>query len=110
MNGIYDMGGMTCFGVIEREENEPVFHSDWERRVFAMNIASLAFLGPVDRARHARIFEGGSIGEVHHPDYLTVAGSWSVYGGEYWGDKNRNGARQVLTLVRSKFRDPSYPG
>ena len=51
MNGIYDMGGMTCFGVIEREENEPVFHSDWERRVFAMNIASLAFLGPVDRAR-----------------------------------------------------------
>jgi nitrile hydratase beta subunit len=53
MNGIHDMGGMTCFGVIEREENEPVFHSDWERRVFAMNIASLAFFGPVDRARHA---------------------------------------------------------
>ena len=53
MNGIHDMGGMTCFGAIEREENEPVFHSDWERRVFAMNIASLAFFGPVDRARHA---------------------------------------------------------
>jgi len=33
-----------------------------------------------------------------------------VYGSEYRGDKNRNGARQVLTLVRSKFRDPSYPG
>jgi nitrile hydratase len=53
MNGIHDMGGMTCFGPIEREEDEPVFHSDWERRVFAMNIAGLAFFGPVDRARHA---------------------------------------------------------
>jgi nitrile hydratase subunit beta len=53
MNGIHDLGGMTCFGPIKREAGEPVFHEDWERRVFAMNIAALAFLGPVDRARHA---------------------------------------------------------
>ena len=53
MNGIHDLGGMTCFGPIRREEAEPVFHADWERRVFGMNIAALAFLGPVDRARHA---------------------------------------------------------
>ena len=53
MNGIHDMGGMTCYGPIKREEDEPVFHSDCERRVFAMLIASLAFLGPIDRARHA---------------------------------------------------------
>ncbi len=53
MNGLHDMGGMTCYGPVQREANEPVFHSDWERRVFAMNIASLAFFGPVDRARHA---------------------------------------------------------
>ena len=53
MNGIHDLGGMTCFGPVRREEGEPVFHADWERRVFAMNLAALAFLGPVDRARHA---------------------------------------------------------
>lgn len=53
MNGIHDMGGMTCFGPVRRESDEPVFHDDWERRVFAMNIASMAFFGPVDRARHA---------------------------------------------------------
>lgn len=47
------MGGMTCFGAVRREAGEPVFHEDWERRVFAMNLAALAFLGPVDRARHA---------------------------------------------------------
>jgi nitrile hydratase len=53
MNGIHDLGGMTCFGPVRREGSEPVFHADWERRVFAMNLAALAFLGPVDRARHA---------------------------------------------------------
>lgn len=53
MNGIHDLGGMTCFGPVRREAREPVFHQDWERRVFAMNLAALAFLGPVDRARHA---------------------------------------------------------
>ena len=53
MNGIHDLGGMTCFGPVHHEEDEPVFHADWERRVFAMNLAALAFLGPVDRARHA---------------------------------------------------------
>ena len=53
MNGIHDLGGMTCFGPVSREEGEPVFHAAWERRVFAMNMAALAFVGPVDRARHA---------------------------------------------------------
>ncbi len=53
MNNIHDMGGITQFGPIPIETDEPVFHSDWERKVFAMNIAALAFLGPIDRARHA---------------------------------------------------------
>jgi nitrile hydratase len=53
MNGIHDLGGMTCFGPIDPEPGEPVFHAEWERRVFAMNLAALAFVGPVDRARHA---------------------------------------------------------
>ncbi len=53
MNNIHDMGGITQFGPIPQETDEPVFHAEWEKRVFALNIASLAFLGPVDRARHA---------------------------------------------------------
>ena len=40
MNGVHDMGGMHGFGRIERDEPEPVFHYDWERRVFAMRVAS----------------------------------------------------------------------
>lgn len=40
MNGIHDMGGMHGFGAIVRQENEPVFHHDWERRVFAMRVGT----------------------------------------------------------------------
>lgn len=39
MDGVHDMGGMDNFGRIEREANEPVFHGDWERAVFANFIA-----------------------------------------------------------------------
>lgn len=40
MNGVHDMGGMHGFGRIERDEAEPIFHYDWERRVFAIRVAS----------------------------------------------------------------------
>jgi nitrile hydratase len=53
VNGIHDLGGLTSFGPVRQEDDEPVFHEDWQRRIFALNMASLAFLGPVDRARHA---------------------------------------------------------
>jgi nitrile hydratase subunit beta len=36
MNGIHDMGGMQDMGPVRPEKNEPVFHAEWERRVFAM--------------------------------------------------------------------------
>ena len=36
MNSIHDMGGMHGFGPIEVEKNEPVFHADWESRVYAL--------------------------------------------------------------------------
>jgi nitrile hydratase beta subunit len=39
VNGVHDMGGMQCFGPVEPEPNEPVFHSDWEARVLALNRA-----------------------------------------------------------------------
>ena len=52
MNGIHDMGGMTCFGPIEREANEPVFHAEWEKRVFALLLASGVY-DSGDELRHA---------------------------------------------------------
>ena len=36
MNGVHDMGGMHGFGPIDIEDNEPVFHEEWEGRVYGM--------------------------------------------------------------------------
>lgn len=57
MNGAHDMGGMHGYGAIEPEPEaeEPVFHCDWEKRVFGLTLAA-AFLGEwnADMSRHAR--------------------------------------------------------
>jgi len=65
MNGIHDMGGMHGFGPVAPEANEPVFHSDWEGRVLALNRAmGHARLWNIDMSRAAI--------EVLPPDvYLT---------------------------------------
>ena len=39
MNGVHDMGGMMGFGPVEPEPDEPVFHADWEGRVFGLTLA-----------------------------------------------------------------------
>jgi len=41
MNGVHDVGGMHGFGPVTPEPNEPVFHTDWERRVFALALAAM---------------------------------------------------------------------
>ena len=53
MNGPHDMGGTQNFGPIPIEENEPVFHSEWEAKVFAMSFATFVNYFPVDETRHA---------------------------------------------------------
>lgn len=55
MNGVHDMGGMHGMGPIEVERAEPVFHAEWERRAFAINLAS-GFFGTwnIDMSRWAR--------------------------------------------------------
>jgi nitrile hydratase len=39
VNGAQDMGGLHGFGSVLAEPDEPVFHADWERRVFALTLA-----------------------------------------------------------------------
>ncbi len=59
-NTIHDMGGMHGFGPVEEEPNEPVFHTSWESRVYAMNRA----MGPL---RLWTIDEGRAAQEALHP-------------------------------------------
>ena len=55
MDGAHDMGGAPGFGPVQPEPNEPVFHGEWERRVFAMTLA-MARPGRwnIDMSRYAR--------------------------------------------------------
>jgi nitrile hydratase len=66
MNGGHDVGGLHGFGRInaEPEAEEPVFHAEWEKRVFGLaRTAGALGLWTIDRSRYAR--------ERQHPvDYL----------------------------------------
>ena len=42
MTSVADLGGRPGFGPVEVEENEPVFHEDWERRMYSLCLATLA--------------------------------------------------------------------
>lgn len=72
MNGAHDLGGMHGLGPIdpEPEAQEPVFHANWERRVFGLVLSVAAAARGrwnIDMVRHAR--------ERQHPvDYL-----WHTY-------------------------------
>ena len=55
MNGVHDLGGMHGFGPVVLEPDEPVFHAEWERRTFALNLAMGAWRRwNLDMSRFAR--------------------------------------------------------
>lgn len=54
MNNVHDMGGMQGFGPIEIDD-PTVFHADWERRAFALTVATnTAGQWNIDRSRAVR--------------------------------------------------------
>jgi nitrile hydratase subunit beta len=52
MNGIHDMGGMHGMGPIQIEKNEPVFHTEWEGRIYAITLALRDARFNIDVSRH----------------------------------------------------------
>lgn len=72
MNGIHDMGGLHGFGPVVQEEDEPVFHSRWESRVFCITqVLDTRQIWNLDEHRH-------EIELMHPADYLTAGyyGRW----------------------------------
>lgn len=67
MNGIHDMGGMQGMGPVRAEMNEPVFHSAWEGRVYALTRAIGAWRKwNIDRGRWF-------IEQIPAADYLRMS-------------------------------------
>lgn len=67
MDGIHDCGGMDGLGPVAPPPDEPVFHEEWEKRMFALMIS--CFAGGhyvVDEFRHA-------IEKMDPADYLKTS-------------------------------------
>ena len=55
MSGAHDMGGLQAFGPVLPEPDEPPFHAEWERRIFAITLAmGMAGGWNLDMSRAAR--------------------------------------------------------
>jgi nitrile hydratase len=63
VNGVHDVGGADGFGRVDPPAHEPVFHTDWERRTFAMSIPVAMAGVNLDQVRHG-------IERLHPVDYL----------------------------------------
>jgi nitrile hydratase beta subunit len=73
MNGAHDLGGMHGFGPVVLEPDEPVFHAEWERRVFALRLAMARGRWNIDMSRHV-------IEQMPPAEYLAT----SYYGRWLW--------------------------
>lgn len=72
MNGPHDMGGMQCYGPVEPEVDEPVFHAEWEKRALALTLAmGLCGKWNIDISRHAR--------ERLRPDFYISSSYYKIW-------------------------------
>ena len=81
MNGVHDMGGMDGFGPVVPEKNEPVFHADWERRMYGLVMfVTRATQSSLDEFRHAieRIPPAQYLASSYYERWLAAAESLLV--------------------------------
>jgi nitrile hydratase subunit beta len=64
VNGVHDLGGLEGLGAIAPTRDEPVFHSEWEKRVFSMFLPFVMAGLNLDQFRHG-------IEKLHPVDYLS---------------------------------------
>ena len=80
MNGVHDMGGMDGFGPVKPEENEPVFHEEWEGRALAMNRAmgySRAWNGDISRYAKEQLAPDVYLGSSYYRRW-TIGLEWML--------------------------------
>lgn len=99
MNGVHDLGGMQGFGPVVREQDEPVLHTKWEKRVLGLQRGFGNALGTLDAFRHA-------IERMNPVEYLRV----SYY--ERWlaGMERRAKDTGILTEEEIRTGIPSAQG
>jgi nitrile hydratase subunit beta len=113
MDGVHDLGGLEGFGRVEVEPDEPVFHEDWERRVFRLNIAASIGLQPAGGAfRHSieRMDPAQYLSTSYYEHWLTGVSSLIVEAGRVSSEEldRRAGGRFPLSCP-DRGTAPSAP-
>ena len=75
MNGVHDLGGMDGMGAIRYAPEEPTFHANWERQVFATVMVTMAQRQyNMDSFRHAieRMAPAQYLGVTYYERWLAA--------------------------------------
>src|SRR5204862_330623 len=104
---IHDLGGMDGFGPVELEPDEPVFHTDWERRALGCTFAG--FVNGVANGgqfRHAieRMDPAHYLSTTYYEHWLTGTATRFVEAG-----RSRRGSRRWRTCSWSAATSPAMP-
>ena len=93
VNSAHDVGGMQGFGPVVREENEPAFHEEWEKGVFAVAQMLLlsGLVGTVDGFRHAieRMGNANYLSTSYYEHWLAAAETLAIEHGVITMDELR---------------------
>ncbi|MBV9043022.1 MAG: nitrile hydratase subunit beta [Acidimicrobiia bacterium] len=85
MDGVHDLGGRQGFGPVVVEQDEPVFHADWERVARAVTFAAVANVDnpSTSKFRHAieRMDPAHYLSSSYYEHWLTAAATLAVEAG-----------------------------
>lgn len=90
MDGVHDLGGIDGFGPIEHTADEPTFHDEFERRVFATVLITMAQGHcSMDEFRHAieRMAPDRYLGARYYERWLTAIEKLLVENGVVSADR-----------------------
>lgn len=103
MTTVHDMGGVHGFGRVVEEIDEPLFHAAWERRAFALTLASAAPGGwSIDESRFAR--------ESLPPTTYLSASYYEIWFEALTNLLQKKGLVTAVELAAGKALDPPKDG
>lgn len=112
VDGVHDVGGMHGFGPVMVEPDEPIFHADWERRVFGLAMAIMQGAGSSlspGRAVIERIDPVTYLSSSYYESWMTAMASIMVGAGVVTSEELRERATGDFPLSGLAPEDPVDP-